>query len=197
MSQLRSIDKTAPVCDRIAFSRGKPEIRDTACDKPRVQYTGPVALHVANNDGRRACRLRRISHTWTCARTRLFLYCADLVGVALISARNGFAPSRLYPERCSHGLVAWPRLYAVLTSAICENACGKLPSKRRASISYSSASKPTSLHKPTSRPNRSLCVHCPSGHDIRVGERRSEMLKAASRARCSASITSPYTSSWS
>ena len=38
--------------------------------------------------------------------------------------------SRAFPERCSHGFVAWAILFAVLTSAIWENAWGKLPTKR-------------------------------------------------------------------
>src|ERR1700730_6402303 len=38
--------------------------------------------------------------------------------------------SRALPERCSHGFVACAMLCAVLTSAMWENACGKLPTKR-------------------------------------------------------------------
>src|SRR5262249_19625550 len=49
---------------------------------------------------------------------------------------------------CSHD-----RLHAVLTSPTWENACGKLPTSRRARGSYSSDSRPTSLHRPTSRSN--------------------------------------------
>jgi len=40
---------------------------------------------------------------------------------------------RGWPERCSAGFAACARLCAVLTSAMCEKACGKLPTRRRAS----------------------------------------------------------------
>src|SRR5215467_4164806 len=57
------------------------------------------------------------------------------------------------PERCSHGFSARSILCAVLTSAMWEKACGKLPSRRWASGSYSSDSRPTSLRNRNSRSN--------------------------------------------
>src|SRR5262249_62094271 len=47
--------------------------------------------------------------------------------------------------RCSAGPPRRERLDAVLISPTCENACGKLPRRRRAPGSYSSDRRPTSL----------------------------------------------------
>src|ERR1700691_5109602 len=44
-----------------------------------------------------------------------------------------------------------PRLKAAFTKAICESAWGKFPTRRLATGSYSSASKPTSLARDTTR----------------------------------------------
>src|ERR1700682_3229072 len=50
------------------------------------------------------------------------------------------------------------RFCAVLISAICVNACGKLPTWRAAPTSYSSANRPTSLATPTTRSNNLLAL---------------------------------------
>src|SRR3954451_17047731 len=47
--------------------------------------------------------------------------------------------------------VACVRLYALFTSAMCENAGGKFPSSRSSPGSYSSASRPTSLRSASRR----------------------------------------------
>src|SRR5579883_3674162 len=56
--------------------------------------------------------------------------------------------------RCSTGFSACVRLKAVFASPTWENACGKLPARRLLRGSYSSLSRPTSLHSDTRRLNR-------------------------------------------
>ena len=55
--------------------------------------------------------------------------------------------------RCSLGLACAERLYAELTRPTCVNACGKLPSSRFATGSYSSEIRPRSLRSASSRSN--------------------------------------------
>src|SRR5689334_25166398 len=62
-------------------------------------------------------------------------------------------PGSASPARCSAGLLERAKFWAVLTRAICENACGKLPTSRLLDISYSSESRPTSLRKASKRSN--------------------------------------------
>ena len=62
--------------------------------------------------------------------------------------------------RACAGFAACVRFRAVVASAICEKACGKLPSWRRATGSYYSASSPTSLRRAKRRSNRRPASSC-------------------------------------
>ena len=62
------------------------------------------------------------------------------------------------------------RLAAVLIRARWENACGKLPSCRFPTGSYSSASRPTSLRSASSRSNNAARLGDPAGQRVVVGE---------------------------
>src|ERR1019366_2912684 len=69
--------------------------------------------------------------------------------------RSSPASGALAPDRCSAGFAARARLYAELIKAICENACGKLPTRRFAAGSYSSDKRPRSLRSASNRSNKS------------------------------------------
>ena len=73
-------------------------------------------------------------------------------------------------ERCSAGFSARVRLNAVLISATCENACGKLPRWRFARGSYSSLNSPTSLARPTRRLNSRSASSTAAEQQVGVGE---------------------------
>jgi pimeloyl-ACP methyl ester carboxylesterase len=68
-------------------------------------------------------------------------------------------------ERWWHGLSTWTILCAVLMSAICENAWGKLPTMRRAAVS------PAAPRRCTTRPaaGQASCVGTPSDQHIGIG----------------------------
>ena len=74
-----------------------------------------------------------------------------LVGPWRLSAHRRSQPA----GRCSAGPPARERFRAVFTSATCVNACGKLPTRRRAIGSYCSDKSPTSFRSASRRSNSS------------------------------------------
>ncbi|TML58572.1 MAG: cytochrome b, partial [Actinobacteria bacterium] len=84
-----------------------------------------------------------------------------LRGLAVgLTSRPATARPRDRQWRCLIGAASRPRLWAVLTSATCENACGKLPTRRPAFVSYSSDRRPTSLRRPSNRWNSASASTC-------------------------------------
>jgi hypothetical protein len=87
-------------------------------------------------------------------------------------------PGAALPARCSAGLLSRARLCAVFTRAMCEKACGKLPTRRLTETSYSSESSPTSLRRSrTTKQTFTLFLAAEHYHRIgkpeRAGQKRS------------------------
>ena len=112
-----------------------------------IRFTSGTTFVAAGNGERPARCRNRSAHRSPAARhwrlhdrpllrslrpTQLYWIYASAGTGAAVSPATGRA-------RCSAGFSAWLRLNAVLTSATCVKACGKLPTRRPARGSYSSA----------------------------------------------------------